>query len=87
MSGTVALRVSDPERLRRWRMVLGGADDGSDNSDTAGAAGVTSVQLDVLRATAKRPFPSRPTVKDAMLAVAPESTLDIMPLRNCFDVA
>ena len=40
--------VSDPERLRRWRMVLGGADDGGD----AGASGsneghgATGVQLD-----------------------------------------
>jgi hypothetical protein len=31
---------------------------------------LTQVQLDVLRATAKRPMPARPTVKDAMLAVA-----------------
>src|SRR3954468_16670038 len=42
MSDVGALRVSDPERLRRWRMVLGGADDGADGS----ASGVTGVQLD-----------------------------------------
>lgn len=33
-------------------------------------AALTDTQLDVLRATAKRPMPSRPTVKDAMLAIA-----------------
>jgi hypothetical protein len=38
--------------------------------ERSASAALTSVQLDVLRATAKRPFPSRPTVKDAMLAVA-----------------
>src|SRR5215212_2558431 len=42
MSEVGALRVSDPERLRRWRMVLGGADEGADGS----ATGVTGVQLD-----------------------------------------
>ena len=42
MSDAGALRVSDPERLRRWRMVLGGADDDTDGS----ASGVTGVQLD-----------------------------------------
>src|SRR4051812_50150874 len=42
MSDAGALRVSDPERLRRWRMVLGGADDGTEGS----ASGVTGVQLD-----------------------------------------
>lgn len=34
------------------------------------SAALTAVQLDVLRATAKRPMPARPTVQDAMLAVA-----------------
>ena len=38
------LRVSDPERLRRWRMVLGGAEDITDDSSVG--AGVTSMQLD-----------------------------------------
>jgi Mg-chelatase subunit ChlD len=40
------LRVSDPERMRRWRMVLGGADDIGDHAGPNGEAGVTSVHLD-----------------------------------------
>ena len=35
-------RVSDPERMRRWRMVLGGVDD----ADGLGDGGVTGVRLD-----------------------------------------
>ena len=42
MSDVTALRVSDPERLRRWRMVLGGADETDDSS----TSGVTGVQLE-----------------------------------------
>lgn len=38
--------------------------------ELSATAALTAVQIDVLRATAKRPFPSKPTVKDAMLAVA-----------------
>jgi hypothetical protein len=34
------------------------------------SAALTKAQLEVLRAVARRPMPSRPTVKDAMLAVA-----------------
>jgi hypothetical protein len=34
------------------------------------SAALSKLQLDVLRAVAKRPFPNRPNVKDAMLAVA-----------------
>ncbi len=34
------------------------------------SAALTMAQLDVLRAVAKRPMPSRPTVREAMLAVA-----------------
>ena len=44
MSDMAAVRVSDPERLRRWRMVLGGAEDTGEGADAAG--GVTAVQLD-----------------------------------------
>ncbi|MEP2372475.1 VWA domain-containing protein [Ilumatobacter sp.] len=33
------LQVSDAERRRRWRLVLGGAADDADGDDTAGAAG------------------------------------------------
>jgi hypothetical protein len=40
-AGEPAGRVSDHERLRRWRMVLGGSDEGD-----AGGPGVTGVQLD-----------------------------------------
>ncbi|MEP7115518.1 MAG: VWA domain-containing protein [Ilumatobacteraceae bacterium] len=43
-------RVSDPERMRRWRMVLGGVDDGADNAgsgaDPSPGPGVTNVPLD-----------------------------------------
>ena len=42
MSEAAALRVSDPERLRRWRMVLGGAEE----ADDASTSGVTGVQLE-----------------------------------------
>ena len=40
--------VSDPERLRRWRMVLGGADDSADAGapESSDGRGATSVQLD-----------------------------------------
>ncbi len=38
-------RVSDPERMRRWRMVLGGADDAGDTEPNAGS-GATAVRLD-----------------------------------------
>ena len=38
-------RVSDPERLRRWRLVLGAADDAGDGTDAV-ASGVAGVQLD-----------------------------------------
>jgi Mg-chelatase subunit ChlD len=38
--------VSDPERLRRWRMVLGGADDTGDSAGPNPGHGVTGVQLD-----------------------------------------
>ena len=40
--------VSDPERLRRWRMVLGGADDGGDAgaSGSNEGRGATGVQLE-----------------------------------------
>jgi Transposase DNA-binding len=38
--------------------------------ERSASAALTSIQLDVLRAVAKRPMPARPTVKDAMLAVA-----------------
>ncbi|MGZ4725446.1 MAG: hypothetical protein ACXV8L_14675, partial [Ilumatobacteraceae bacterium] len=38
-------RVSDPERLRRWRMVLGAADDAGESGPNAGR-GATAVQLD-----------------------------------------
>jgi hypothetical protein len=34
------------------------------------SAALTAVQIDVLHAVAKRPMPTKPTVKDAMLAVA-----------------
>lgn len=34
------------------------------------SAALTKIQLDVLKAVARRPMPSKPTVKDAMLAVA-----------------
>jgi hypothetical protein len=37
---------------------------------TASATALTSNQLDVLRAIAKKPFPARPTARQAMLAVA-----------------
>src|SRR4029079_19501038 len=42
MSDVTALRVSDPERLRRWRMVLGVAEETDDSSPS----GVTGVQLE-----------------------------------------
>jgi len=38
--------------------------------ERSATAALTSVQLDVLRAVAKRPLPARPSVKEAMLAVA-----------------
>jgi len=38
--------------------------------ERSAAAALNPVQIDVLRAVAKRPMPSRPTVKDALLAVA-----------------
>lgn len=41
MTGQPAPRVSDQERLRRWRMVLGGTDEGG-----AADGGATSVRLD-----------------------------------------
>lgn len=41
----VAGRVSDRERLRRWRMVLGG-DDGRDADDAGGGPGATGYELD-----------------------------------------
>jgi hypothetical protein len=37
---------------------------------TAAASALTSKQLEVLRAVAKKPLPARPTARDAMLAVA-----------------
>ena len=39
-------RVSDPERLRRWRMVLGGTDDGDGGGGSDSGQGVSNVQLD-----------------------------------------
>jgi Mg-chelatase subunit ChlD len=43
----IAGRVSDPERLRRWRMVLGGTGDADGAApDSTSAIGATSVQLD-----------------------------------------
>jgi hypothetical protein len=38
--------------------------------ERSASAALNAVQIDVLRAVAKRPMPSRPTVKDALLAVA-----------------
>lgn len=38
--------------------------------DRPASAALTAVQIDVLHAVAKRPMPTRPTVKDALLAVA-----------------
>ena len=47
MSDTAALgRVSDPERLRRWRMVLGGTDDGDAGAARDSGQGVSNVELD-----------------------------------------
>ena len=45
MSDGQLAAVSDPERLRRWRMVLGGTDDAGDGRTQAGA-GIDGVQLD-----------------------------------------
>ncbi len=38
--------------------------------DRPASAALTAVQIDVLHAVSKRPMPTRPTVKDALLAVA-----------------
>jgi Mg-chelatase subunit ChlD len=46
VSAEVVGRVSDPERLRRWRMVLGGTDDGDGGAARDPGQGVSDVQLD-----------------------------------------
>jgi len=46
MSDLGALRVSDPERLRRWRMVLGAADDTGEGADPGSGPPESVVRLE-----------------------------------------